>query len=224
MKVTRYGFDCCVGAFSEMSTRDARAILPAHLQPVEAHHERSVMSVLAFRFTESVVGAYDELVMAIITPPQVEIGKPLPKAAFFPFMVATSTRAAREHAIERWCLPHIMRDMDFEWDESDDAMTVKVSSGGQLAVELRVTAHEFHPTVNPYHCFTVGESVGEDGRFKVNIFMDAPHSAHEEEAGELVFYPHEMTSMITLEDVASYPFREEWYRAGVQTFEELERI
>ena len=33
-----------------------------------------------------------------------------------------------------------------------------------------------------------------------------------------------MTSMLTLEEVASYPFREEWYQAGVQTFEELETL
>jgi len=224
MNLTRYGFDRCVGAFFEMSTRDARAILPDHLQPVEVQHERSVMAVLAFQFTESEVGAYDELVMAIITPPQVDPGKALPKAAFFPFMVATSTQAAREHAIERWRLPHIMKDMDFHWESQEGAMRVTVSDAGQPVVELTVTEHRFASVVNPYHCFTAGESVGQEGKFKVNIFMDAPHSAHEEEEGELVLHPHEMTSMLTLEEVSSYPFREEMYQAGVQTFEELETL
>jgi hypothetical protein len=224
MNLTRYGFDRCVGAFFEMSTRDAREILPAHLQPVEVQHDRSVMAVLAFQFTESEVGEYDELVMAIITPPQVEPGKPLPKAAFFPFMVATSTQASREHAIERWRLPHIMKDMEFQWDFSGGSTRVTVSDEGEPVVELTVTDHQFSPVVNPYHCFTAGESVGQTGKFKVNIFMDAPHSAHEEEAGELILHPHEMTSMLTLEEVSSYPFREEIYQAGVQTFEELETL
>jgi hypothetical protein len=33
-----------------------------------------------------------------------------------------------------------------------------------------------------------------------------------------------MTSMLTLAEVSSFPFREEWYKAGVQTFEELETL
>ncbi|HSM05439.1 MAG TPA: acetoacetate decarboxylase family protein [Longimicrobiales bacterium] len=224
MNLTRYGFDCCVGAFFEISTQDARRILPAHLQPVEIQHERSVMAVLAFRFTESEVGQYDELVMAVITPPLVEAGKPLPKAAFFPFMVATSTDASRAHAIERWRLPHHMAALDFEFIQSDGAMQVVVRDGGDPVVELTVTEHDFAPALNPYHCFTSGASVGGEGNFKVNIFMDAPHSEHEEEEGELILHEHPMTSMLTLEEVASYPFREEWYQAGVQTFEELETL
>lgn len=224
MNLTRYGFDCCVGAFFEMSTADARRILPSHLEPVEVQHERSVMAVLAFQFTESEVGAYDELVMAIITPPLVKPGMPLPKAAFFPFMVATSTDASRAHAMERWRLPHHPASLDFEFQESDEAMRVVVSDEGDPVVELTVTRHDFGPAVNPYHCFTSGSSVGAEGEFKVNIFMDAPHSEHQEEEGELILHEHPMTSMLTLEEVASYPFQEEWYLAGVQTFEELETL
>lgn len=220
MALTRYGFKNCVGAFFEMATSDARALLPPHLEPLEAMHTRSVLAVLAFQFTESEVGAYDELVLAVITPPRVEPGKALPKAAFFPFMVATSTEAARLHAIERWHLPHHMADLDFDFQETDGTMTVTVSDGGQPVVELTVTDHSFEPTVNPYHCFTVDG----DERFKVNIFMNAPHSEHDEENGELVLHPHPMTAGLTLEEVSSYPIREEWYRAGVQTFEEMESI
>lgn len=220
MVLTRYGFENCVGAFFEMATSDARDLLPSHLEPLEAMHTRSVLAVLAFQFTESEVGAYDELVMAIITPPRVEPGRPLPKAAFYPFMVATSTAASRAHAIERWHLPHYMKDVDFDFQESDGAMKVTVSDDGQPVVELTVTEREFNATVNPYHCFTVE---GDD-RFKVNIFMDAPHSEHDEENGELVLHPHPMTAGLTLEEVSSYPIREEWYRAGVQTFEEMESI
>jgi hypothetical protein len=182
------------------------------------------MAVLAFHFNESEVGEYDELVMAVITPPQMDPGKPLPKAAFFPFMVATNTEASREHAMERWRLPHYLKDLDFDFQEGDGTKRLVVSDEGAPVVDLTITDHDFEPVVHPDHCFTVGESVGSDGSFKVNIFMDAPHSAHEEETGELVLHPHPMTEMLTLEEVASYPFREEWYKAGVQTFEELERL
>ena len=33
-----------------------------------------------------------------------------------------------------------------------------------------------------------------------------------------------MTSQLTLDQVATYPFREQWMTDGVQVFEELERI
>jgi hypothetical protein len=187
---------------------------------MEKQHTRSVLAVLAFQFTESEVGAYDELVMAVITPPLIDPGKPLPKAAFFPFMVATSTEASRRHAIERWHLPHYMGDLDFDFVEGEGRMAVTVSERGSPILELAVTDRAFNRVVNPYHCFTVNG----DGRYKVNIYMDGPHSEHEEEAGELVLHPHALTRGLTLEEVSSYPFREEWYRAGVQTFEELESI
>ena len=224
MNLTTYGFEFCVGAFFEMSTEDAKSILPSHLQPMEVMHGRSVMAVLAFRFTESEVGEYDELVMAVITPPQVEPGKPLPKAAFFPFMVATTSDESRAHAEERWRLPHHPAKLDFDFQDQGGTMKLVVSDAGSPVVELTVTEHDFGDALNPYHCFTVGESVGADGNFKVNIFMEAPHSAHEEEEGELILHEHPMTSMLTLDEVSTYPFREEWYQSGVQTFEELETL
>lgn len=220
MVTTKYGFDNCVGAFFEMSTADARGILPSHLQPLEIQHTRSVLAILAFRFTESEVGPYDELVMAIITPPVVEPGRPLPKAAFFPFSVATSTEVSRAHGIQRWHLPHFPGDVDFDFDEGDGTMEVTVSDGGDPVLEMMVTKREFRETTNPYHCFMV------DGgsRYKVNIFMSGPHSEHEDEAGQLILHEHPITGTLTLDEVDSFPFREEWYRDGVQTFEELEEL
>lgn len=220
MKLTRYVFHHAMGAFFEMATSDARKILPRHLQPMEARHDRSVMAVLAFQFTETEVGAYDELVLAVITPPLIEAGKPIPKAGFFPFLVVTNTEASRTHAIERWRLPHYDGNVDFTWEDQGEVMKLHVAEGGEPIIDLDVTSHEFSPTVNPYHCFTVGD----EGRFKVNIFMDAPHSEHEFEEGSLVLHDHPITSMLTRDEVASYPFREEWYRGGVQTFEALEEL
>lgn len=221
MEYTHYGFRNCVGAFFEMPTSDARGLLPSHLQPVEMQHTRSILSVMAFQFTESMVGAYDELVMAIIVPPLVEPNRQLPKAAFYPFMVATSTEAARLHAIERWRLPHLMQDVSMDFTETDSSMDVKVAdASGAPILDLFVTRHEHHPAKNMYNMFTVGD----DGRFKANIYMEAPHSEHEFERGSLTLHEHDMTRGLTLVDISDYPFREQWYTAGMQTFEPLEQL
>lgn len=221
MEYTRYGFRNCVGAFFEMPTSDARGLLPAHLQPMEMMHTRSILSVMAFQFTESMVGEYDELVMAVIVPPLVEPERQLPKAAFFPFMVATSTAAAREHAIARWRLPHLMKDVVMDFTEGDDSMDVKVADvDGGAILDLFVTRHEYQDSKNMYNMFTVGE----DGRFKANIYMEAPHSEHEFETGSLILHEHDMTQGLTIDDISEIPFREQWYTAGVQTFEPLETL
>lgn len=220
MQLTTYEFESCVGAMFEMSTADARAILPKHLHPMEVQHTRSVFCVLAFQFTNSEVGPYDEVVLSVVTPPRIEAGKALPKAAFYPFMLATSTEESRAHAIERWHLPHYMKNLDFSFVKEDDKMTLGVFDEGAPVLEMTVSEHSFEAVTNPYHCFMTNA----DERLKVNIFMNAPHSQHEEETGELVLYEHPMTESLTLQEVSSYPFREEWYTAGVQTFEEVEHI
>lgn len=222
MMLTRYGFQNCMGAFFQMDTRNARRLLPSHLQPIEAQHGRSVLALLAFQFTESEVGAYDEIVMAIITPPRVEPGKSLPKAAFYPFVVGTSTEPARAHAIERWHLPHYPSDLDFRFRENGADIALAVQDRDGPVLDLVVTAHDFNDAVNPYHAFTVDGASATP--YKVNIFMDAPHSEHEAERGTLRLHSHPMLRGLDHDEVDPIPFREEWYRAGVQTFEELETL
>jgi len=220
MDYTYYGFRNCVGAFFEMPTTDARKILPPHLQPMELQHTRSIFAIMAFEFTESEVGPYEELVMSVIVPPMVEPGKVLPKAAFYPFIVGTSTEASRLHAIERWHLPHYMKDLDIGFDQSDGQMQVKVRDDGSPVVDFVVTDYRYEPVQYLYHAFMID---GDD-RFKANIYMEAPHSEHEEEAGSLTLYEHAMTEPLSIPDVVTYPFREQWYQAGRQTFEPLEVI
>ena len=220
---TYYGFRNCVGAFFEMPTSDARRILPKHLEPLEMQHTRSILALTAFEFTESEVGRYFEIVLAVIVPPMVEEGKPLPKAAFFPFMVGTSTEAARHHAMERWRLPHYMADLDISMEESEEQMAVAVREAGAPVLDFVVTKHEFMGSRNLYNAFTI-DLDGGPGRYKANIYMDGPHSEHEEETGSLILHEHPMTSQLTIEEVNDYPFREQWYMAGLQTFEPLLRL
>lgn len=220
MEYTYYGFRNCIGGFFEMPTSDARKLLPAHLQPLEMQHTRSILAVTAFQFTESSVGEYDEIVLAVIVPPMVVPGETLPNAAFFPFMVGTSTEAARLHAIERWHLPHYMKDVQMDFAVSDDKVSLTVKDDGAPVLDMVVHEYGFSPVKNLYNAFTVD---GPD-RFKANIEMKAPHSEHEEELGSLTLYEHAMTEGLTLDDVATIPFREQWYQAGLQTFEPLHTI
>jgi hypothetical protein len=209
-----------VSAFFEMPTSDARKLLPPHLQPLEVQHTRSILSVTAFRFTESMVGEYDEIVLSVIVPPRVEPGKQLPKAAFYPFMVGTTTDASREHAIERWHLPHYMKAIEIDLQPKDGVMEVAVRDDGRSVLDLSVTSHEFKPVRDLYNSFMID---GTD-HYKVNIYMEGPHAEHEEERGRLTLYEHEMTQGLTIPDIAEYAFREQWLRGGLQTFEEMERI
>jgi hypothetical protein len=220
MEYTYYGFQNVIGAYFEMPTSDARGLLPSFLQPVELQHSRSVLAVTCFEFHESLVGAYNEVVLAIVVPPLVQPGRPLPKAGLYPFVVGTSTEAARLHAIERWHLPHYMKDLDISFSHEDGRMDVLVRDAGKPVLDLVVTAHEYHPTKALYNSFMADDQ----GRFKANIYMDAPHSEHEDERGSMELHEHPMTAGLTLPDVASAPFREEWFRRGVQTFEPLERL
>lgn len=215
---TYYAYSMCVGAYFEMPTADARGLIPSHLQPMEVRHDRSILAITAFQFTESLVGEYNEVVLAVVVPPIVQPGKPLPKAAFFPFMVGTTSEASRLHAIERWHLPHYMKDVDIDFEGDGGEVTVTVRDEGKPVLDLMVTDFEFEAAKNVYSCFTIDEAE----RFKVNIFMEAPHTEHEEERGNLTLYEHPMTTGLTIEDVEAYPFREEWYRSGMQTFERLE--
>lgn len=220
MEYTYYGFSNAVSAFFEMPTADARKLLPAHLQPLEVQHTRSILSITAFHFTESMVGEYNEIVLSVIVPPRVEPGKQLPKAAFFPFIVGTTTDASREHAIERWHLPHYMKAIGIDLKPGDDAMEVSVHEDGRPILDMTVTSHEFMPVRDLYNSFMMD---GND-RYKVNIYMEGPHAEHEEERGRLTLHEHEMTQGLTIPDVSETAFREQWLRGGLQTFEEMERI
>jgi hypothetical protein len=203
-----------------MSRDGAKKLLPAHLEPMELKHSIGVFAVTAFDFTQSEVGPYTELVMAVITPPRIGAGGEYPRSAFFPFVVGTSTEASRLHAIERWHLPHYMADIDVDFHEQGDAMKVHAHEKGRPILDMTVSAHKWSPVNHLYQAFTVDSP----RRFKADIHMEGAFTEHEEESGELVLHPHPMCETVLGADVASFPFRELWMRDGVQTFEELQTI
>jgi hypothetical protein len=164
MPLTKYKFSNAVNAFFEMPTETATALLPKHLQPLELRHDSSILAVTAFHFTESMVGDYHEAVLAVIVPPMVKPGGVFPKSAYFPFLVGTSTKASREHAIERWHLPHYMADIHVDLVEKDGAVDVLVHEKDRPIVDFRITAHKWSIVDQLYQCFMIDEREALQGR------------------------------------------------------------
>lgn len=214
---TRYGYTNAISGFFEFPTENARRILPAHLEPVEVHHGTSIFAMTAFAFNESMVGAYGEVVMAVIVSPIVKPGERLPKSAMYPYQVAVTSKAARDHAIERWHLPHWMEDVDVQFVADKGRLTARVKSGADPIAELSVTDHSWAPVSHLYQSFMKDEK----GAFQANIIMEGAQSEHEEELGKLVLYEHPFNKDLVISDVYDVPFRELWMKDGRQTFDPL---
>ncbi len=220
MQLTKYGFSHAVSAFFEMPTELAKNLLPRHLQPLEVQHGSAVFAVTAFDFTESMVGTYTEIVLAVIVPPLLEAGQQFPKSAFYPYLVGTNTPESRAHAIERWHLPHHMADVDCDFAVEGGAMNVRVHDNDKPILEMSVHEHEWGKTNDLYQAFMTDEQK----RYKVDIHMNGEFSEHEEESGSLKLHNHPMLEKLEPAEINTYPFRELWMKQGMQTFNELETI
>jgi len=218
--ITRYGYRDAISGFFEFPTENARRVLPKGFEPVEVHHGTSILAVTVFDFDESEVGRYDEVVYAVIVPPLVRDTR-LPKSAFFPWQVATSTKAAREHAIGRWHLPHFMDDVKVEWIREKGKTTAKVDADGSPALELAVTDHSWQPVSHLYQSFQKDDS----GTYLANILFEGDKSEHEEETGRIVLHEgNAFNKDIQISEVYDVPFRELWMRKGCQLFDPLAQI
>ncbi|MGQ0713908.1 MAG: hypothetical protein ACT4PJ_09250 [Gemmatimonadaceae bacterium] len=216
----QYHYRDAIGGFFEFPTENARALLPQDLQPIEPHHGSSVLSVMAFDFHDSPVGSYGELILSILTAPRVEPGQPWPRSAFFPFRLATTTRESREHAIERWHLPHYMKDIDLRWDRGDGHVTIHATERGQPIVDMTVTEFEWSRVEHRYQAFMHDE----DGFYSSTIVMAGQFSENEEEKGGIVIHTQAMTELLEDWELTTTPFRELWMKNGVQTFHPLQQL
>ncbi len=219
-ELTRYGYADAISGFFEFPTENARRILPPHLEPVELHHGTSIFAMTAFDFTESMVGPYGEVVMAVIVSPLVKPGERLPKSAFYPYQVATTTKAARDHAIERWHLPHWMEDVEMEFLREPGRLASVVKAGGQVVAELSINDHSWSPVSHLYQSFMKDGS----NAFLANILMEGQQSEHEDEKGKLVLHDHPFNEALDIPEVYDVPFRELWMRQGRQTFDPLVQL
>jgi hypothetical protein len=217
MTLTRYGYRNAISGFFEFPTENARRILPRHLEPAELHHGSSIFSLTAFDFTESEVGAYGEVVMSVIVAPLVKAGEKLPKSAFYPYLVATTTKAARDHAIERWHLPHWMEDVGVLFQHQGRTITARVAAEGTPVAELTITDYSWQKVSHLYQSFMKDD----EGAYLANITMEGSQSEHEEETGRLKLHEHPFNKDLAISEIYENPFRELWMRDGVQTFEPL---
>lgn len=216
--LTRYGYRNAISGFFEFPTENARRILPRHLEPVELHHGTSIFSMTAFDFDKSEVGEYGEVVMSVIVSPFVKPGERLPKSAFYPYLVATTTQVAREHAIERWHLPHWMEDVQVAFVPEGGLLTARVRDAqGAAIAEMTIHQHSWSPVEHLYQSFMKDEQ----GAFQANILMAGEQSEHEDERGRLVLHEHPFNEALDIAEVYDVPFRELWMRAGMQTFDPL---
>jgi hypothetical protein len=166
------------------------------------------------------VGPYQEIVLAVIVPPIVQPGSAFPKSAFYPFLLGTSTPSSREHAIERWHLPHYMADVGVDFAEKNGALAVHVREGKREILDLHIGSHKWAKADDLYQAFMADD----DGNFKVDIHMRGVFSEHEEERGKIALHRHPMTEALDADEIESVPFRELWMKDGMQTFEELETL
>jgi hypothetical protein len=218
--MTRYGYRDAISGFFEFPTENARRILPRGIEPVEPHHGTSILAVTVFDFDQSEVGAYGEVVYAVIVPPFLGSDGRLAKSAFFPWQVATTTRAAREHAIERWRLPHWMEDVEVDFARSPGKLVARVSAEAAPVLELTITEHSWQPVSHLYQSFQRDDT----GLYLANILFEGEKSEHEEETGALVLHDSAFNRDIVLSEVYNTPFRELWMRKGCQLFDPLARI
>jgi len=217
---TRYSFANAVNGFFEFPTENAKRILPAHIEPFELHHGSSIFAMTAFDFTESMVGAYGEVVMGVIVPPLVKPGERLPKSAFYPYRVATTTRAAREHAIERWHLPHWMEDIGLAWSKQGRSITARVTADGEPVAELTIEDHQWTTVSQLFQAFMKDDG----GAYLANMVFDGPQCEHEDEKGKLVLHDHPFNRELAISEVYDVPFREMWMKDGLQTFDPLIKL
>jgi hypothetical protein len=216
LPITRYGYRDAVSGFFEFPTDNARRVLPRGIEPFELHHGTSILAVTVFDFDESEVGEYGEVVYAVVVPPLVREGR-LPQSAMFPWQVGTTTRAAREHAIERWHLPHWMDDVEVRFVRENGRLTAKVAAEGAPALEITITEHSWQRVSHLYQSFQKDDS----GAYLASILFEGEKSEHEEEAGRIVLHDNAFNKDIGISEVYETPFRELWMRKGCQLFDPL---
>ncbi|MEM7417126.1 MAG: hypothetical protein AAF389_16590 [Gemmatimonadota bacterium] len=215
-----YRFHTGVSAFFDMATSDARELLPSHLEPIEVTHQRSVLSVTAFLFDDSVVGPYTEIMFSVVVPPKVAAWGKHAKAGFYPFLAATSSEEARRIKAERFHFPYHDQSIDAQFVETEDRLRIRVFGGGDPILDLSVTPGAWEQTTH----LLQGYMMNGEERLRTTLQIAGDYTVHENEAGDLTLFPHELTRRLLRNEVSPQPFREHWFKNGTETFHQLETI
>ncbi|MBI1795639.1 MAG: hypothetical protein HY076_06165 [Candidatus Eisenbacteria bacterium] len=222
--IRRYLYRDAINGFFEFPTEHARTILPHGLQPVEPHHGMSILTVTAFEFHDSAVGAYREIALSVIISPRVRHGEPMARAAMYPFLVGTTTRAAREHGISVWHLPHHLLDLDVAFERGPSAITLTAADPSGPILAMTITDAErgvtWEKVEHRYQTFMHDEG----GTYLSPLVMQGPFMEHEDERGRLTLHAHAFTGAVDPDEVTSTPFREQWMKDGVESIHPLQTL
>ena len=216
--VGSYRFHTGVSAFFEMATSDARALLPDHLEPIEVRHQRSVLSVNAFLFDDSVVGPYTEVMFAVIVPPLVAAWGEHAKAGLYPFLAATSSEEARRIKSERFHFPYYDQNIDAQFIETQDRLRIRIFGADAPILDLSVTPGAWETTTHLLQGFMMNGSE----RLRTILQISGDYTVHENEGGDMTLFPHPITTDLLRQEVSPYPFREHWFKNGTEIFHKLE--
>ena len=216
--VGSYRFHTGVSAFFEMATSDARAMLPSHLEPIEVRHERSVLSVNAFLFDDSVVGPYTEVMFAVIVPPLVAAWGQHAKAGLYPFLAATTSAEARRIKAERFHFPYHDQNIDAQFIETKDRVRIRIFGAGAPILDLSVTPGAWETTTHLLQGFMMNGTE----RLRTILQISGDYTVHENEGGDMTLFPHPITADLLRQEVSPYPFREHWFKNGTEVFHKLE--
>jgi hypothetical protein len=218
MRLTYYPFRHAVSVFSRMPTASAAKLLPAPMRPMEVQHGSGVFGVTAFDFIDSPVGPYQEIVLAVVVPPNTKPDGVFPKAAFYPVCVATNSPQSRDHSSEVWRLPQYPGQLEIFFQDLGGRINVYAYESGEPIVDFTVSCRKWNPVDQAYQSFMGG---GERS-FRVDFHLRGPMSVHEEERGHIRMHPHPLWTGIERDEIENIPFRELWMKDGVQVFEEIE--
>ena len=218
--VSSYRFHTGVSAFFEMATSDARALLPEHLEPIEVTHQRSVLSVTAFLFDDSVVGPYTEIMFSVVVPPMVAKWGKHAKAGFYPFLAATSSSEARRIKADRFHFPYHQESIDAQFIETDDKVRIRIFGAGKPILDLSITPGAWETTTHLLQGFMMN---GEE-RLRTTLQISGDYTMHENEEGQMTLFPHPITADLLRHEVSPHPFREHWFKNGTEVFHMLETI
>jgi hypothetical protein len=215
-----YLYRDAINGFFEFPTEAARSILPRGLQPVEPHHGQSILAVTAFEFHESPVGEYREVTLSVVIAPRLAPGGPMPRAALYPFMVGTTTRASRQHGSEEWHLPHHPRELEVEIERGGGEIRITAREGAPI-LELTITERAGWEQVEHHYQTFMND---ENGAYLSELTMTGPFMEHEEERGNLVLHRHAFLGQLDPSGVVTTPFREQWMKQGREAIFPLQTL
>ncbi len=217
MTPVEYRFPWMISGSFEIPTEDARRLTPKGVEPVEAWHGTSVLTVTLFEFDRSPIGPYQEVVLSVFAVPRLLHGDVFPHAAVAPLRLGSTHAEARQHAIDLWSLPHFHEDIKIDFAQDGAQMTGRVyCPRGDEILSLTVSHSGAWRTME--HRYQSFQAVGPN-LYMGQIDWIGELSDHEEGTGSVQLNEHLFfDDLLDPRTIDSPPLREMWMRNGVEIY------